>query len=420
MARSGVIYLLFLGIMILSGCDKDEWEGLESLSGTLFEITSDAQEVRVPVRSSSAWEVTGKAGKWYQFRQVKGEKVDTLVVDVTVNIARQGRGVDLQLASDDETLGIEVRQAAATGDYFFELPIVFHVLYDSPGNNVPAEKLTSCLDKVNALYANTSGKGVDMGFRFVLATRDPDGKLLDEPGIHRVRRAGLPMSGKKFMDNVFGDVTMMWNQREYINVVVFPFTGEDGRFGAAYTPFMPQGVPVPGLVQTNWYATHLPTDFVYCMIWNSSRIDETYTIVGEGVVVETGGYITLAHELGHYLGLLHPFTNSKGETGDYCDDTPDYDLDEYESYLALLGGTATSPVEYYREAVKRVALDGTRFVSENFMDYDIGYMWSSTPDQQARVRTVLENAWMIPGPKIDLSGARSADTVKPPKPEPVS
>lgn len=46
------------------------------------------------------------------------------------------------------------------------------------------------------------------------------------------------------------------------------------------------------------------------------------------------------------------------------------------------------------------------------MDYDIGYMWSSTPDQRARVRTVLENAWMIPGPKIDLPGARSEDMVK--------
>lgn len=100
---------LCLGVMILSGCDKDEWEGLESPSGTLFEITSDAQEVRVPVRSSSAWEVTGKVGKWYHFRQVKGEKVDTLVLDVTVNIARQGRGGDLQLTSDAGTLAIEVR-----------------------------------------------------------------------------------------------------------------------------------------------------------------------------------------------------------------------------------------------------------------------------------------------------------------------
>lgn len=418
MARSGVIYFLFLGIMILSGCGKDEWEGLESPSGTLFEITSDAQQVRVPVRSSSTWEVTGKAGKWYRFRQVKGEKVDTLVLDLTVNIARQGRGVNLQLASDVGTLGIEVRQAAATGDYFFELPIVFHVLHDSPGNNIPAGKLTSCLDKVNALYANASGKGVDMGFRFVLATRDPDGKLLDEPGIHRVRRAGLPMSGKKFVDNAFGDVAMMWNQREYINVVVFPFT--EDLFGVAYTPFMPQGIAVPGLTRTDWYATRLPDDFVYCMAWNTTLIDYTYTIAGEGVVIEAGGYITLAHELGHYLGLLHPFTNGKGEVGDYCDDTPDYDWDEYESYLVMLDETTTSPGEFYREAVKRVALDGTRFVSENFMDYDIGYMWSSTPDQRARVRTVLENAWMIPGPKIDLPGARSEDMVKPDKPKPVS
>ena len=156
------------------------------------------------------------------------------------------------------------------------------------------------------------------------------------------------------------------------------------------------------------------------MAWNTTLIDYTYTIAGEGVVIEAGGYITLAHELGHYLGLLHPFTNGKGEVGDYCDDTPDYDWDEYESYLVMLDETTTSPGEFYREAVKRVALDGTRFVSENFMDYDIGYMWSSTPDQRARVRTVLENAWMIPGPKIDLPGARSEDMVKPDKPKPVS
>lgn len=53
--------------------------------------------------------------------------------------------------------------------------------------------------------------------------------------------------------------------------------------------------------------------------------------------------MTLAHELGHYLGLHHVFAEEKNDKGytsiddcqdtDYCEDTPSYNILEYNKML---------------------------------------------------------------------------------------
>mgnify|MGYP005885160097 CR=1 FL=1 len=139
------------------------------------------------------------------------------------------------------------------------------------------------------------------------------------------------------------------------------------------------------------------------------------------VLEETMAYV-LAHEMGHYLGLLHPFVDGKGNFGDYCDDTPDYCVNGYETFLSELDETFPYSDDNYRKVIQRVALNGRVFIADNIMDYEFGYLDRFTLEQRKRVRTVLENAWLLPGPKIEVEPrARSGKkAVKPSVPKPVS
>ncbi|HAM83666.1 MAG TPA: hypothetical protein DFK15_16345 [Butyricimonas sp.] len=76
----------------------------------------------------------------------------------------------------------------------------------------------------------------------------------------------------------------------------------------------------------------------------------------------------------------------------------------------------------YRKVIQRVALNGRVFIADNIMDYEFGYLDRFTLEQRKRVRTVLENAWLLPGPKIEVEPrARSGKkAVKPSVPKPVS
>lgn len=98
---------------------------------------------------------------------------------------------------------IELRQVAATEEYEYVLPVIFHVLYRVPEDDIPVGYLSSCLERVNELYRDGP---VDMNLKFVLATHDPNGQLLEEPGVRREFREGLPMDMFDFVGNKFGIV----------------------------------------------------------------------------------------------------------------------------------------------------------------------------------------------------------------------
>lgn len=410
----GLSCLLFLGVLAFSGCSDDKWEGLKVFDGTFFEIGSEGEQLRIPIRSSSEWVVTGNWGKWCEIRQESGEKVYTLVLDVGVNIARQERGMSLELSNREETLEIELRQAAATEEYEYVLPVIFHVLYRVPEDDVPVGYLSSCLERVNELYRDGP---VDMNLKFVLATHDPNGQLLEEPGVRREFREGLPMDMFDFVGNKFGDCAWIWDPKEYINVVIFD--SKSILSGCAHFPYLPESVVLPGVLFSDWYADHLPDAHVHCVAWNRSHMFSRYELLG---VIFDYDVFTLAHEMGHYLGLLHPFVDGKGNFGDYCDDTPDYCVNGYETFLSELDETFPYSDDNYRKVIQRVALNGRVFIADNIMDYEFGYLDRFTLEQRKRVRTVLENAWLLPGPKIEVEPrARSGKkAVKPSVPKPVS
>lgn len=171
--------------------------------------------------------------------------------------------------------------------------------------------------------------------------------------------------------------------------------------------------------------------FEYCVSINSSYINQEssrYTAADhgdKGYTYDSGDInVTLAHELGHYLGLKHVFAEKDTDTGsepiesctdtDYCTDTKSYNKPAYDRWLI-------SYIEQHKQAgndlvmkelIKRSNDSGEEWDSDNFMDYAVSLSFRFTPEQKYRMRQVLYYSPLIPGPKKiknDNYGTRSQD-----------
>ena len=175
----------------------------------------------------------------------------------------------------------------------YEVPVVVHVVYDgaSNSNNPSDAQIKKMIDDVNGIFGATNSNfasiaegGVDIPIRFVLAKRDPNCNATN--GINRVDGSVLPGYsdyGVKYGSATNGvwdyDIKTLsrWPNKSYYNIwLVNKIT--------------------PGNIAG--YANYPGTESIY-----DGTVVRTY--------YATNGGNTLAHELGHAMGLIHTF----GEVG---------------------------------------------------------------------------------------------------------
>lgn len=302
----------------------------------------------------------------------------------------------------------------------YELPVVFHVL--SPvssdlNEKFTTERLQNLLNKVNDLYAGKSG-GADVKVRFVLAQETPQGERLPEPGIVRatIDRQKLSYMSVRLdpEDGIFHKQS--WDLRRYINLFVFPFL-EKGISGVSTYPDMPEGHPVKGLY--TYYPSNLTTHNS-CVALSVSIFGDWTKDSGKQPDNKNAAYVT-AHELGHYLGLYHPFLYGEDQE-DFCPDTKEYDRDAYKSNFEELRQKVYHEIYVegvarevaYPKLLMRKPLDGSpAFLSDNIMDYYETLGNRFTPDQARRMRECLYYSPTLPGPKILVDPVGSTRTVSP-------
>jgi len=251
------------------------------------------------------------------------------------------------------------------------LPVVFHVVhFGEPigiGPNLLASEIDAGLEKLNEAFSNQMGStdpnAVDTAIRFRLAALAPDGSMMVEPGINRFDGTayddGAPFAVPEFAgDEIYGPNEMWrmmqqnyWDPRDYISFFLAP--GMDGR-GSAALPRMLSSNALPGLDS-----------------WPSDYEPSTQDFGGLNLASNTNGNWILngAHEIGHVLGLLHPWSYGVCGPGDYT----------YDTYNYLWDGVTDPPCPLFYGVAE----------STTIMDYR-GARNTFTYDQRERLQTVLE------------------------------
>jgi hypothetical protein len=245
-----------------------------------------------------------------------------------------------------------------------ELPVVFHVVHFGEavgeGPNLAAGAIAGLLEALNDSFANRRGSvdpnAVDTGVRFRLASTDAGGGPLPEPGIHRLDGSrwdvGLGNEHDVAGDHRFGPNEQwrlagetFWNPREVLDVWVLPVNPPG--YSWATDAQVYSGHPLPGLTAVE------------------PGLDVPSVEYFGNIALDTGtAHLSVAHEVGHRLGLLHTFSYGCQAT-DHAADTFAYDP---STWVACPGNEGF-------------------LTPSNVMDYPMGNTF--TYDQRERIQHVL-------------------------------
>ena len=417
---------LFISILafLFAGCQdsKTENSGLELSESTFENVSSNGATLTVEITSSDSW-VAASSAAWCSLIPEEGAGSQSANIAVGANLNTSERTATIAVTSRGMKKTITIRQQAAgnpstSEGYHYNLPVIFHVLYkdkNDPLQYVSQTRLAQILNVANNVYKDKT-KSVDMNLTFTLATTDESGKALSVPGVEYVQWSGTyPIDCEAFMqDNSGTYVKYIWDPNQYINVMIYNFTSNPASntttLGISHIPYSTTGSTyLEGLNRTSLtYIDKSNLKYPYCTSINSKFINDQSTATEYKTSDVT---VTLAHELGHYLGLYHAF--SENEDGyfdgcvdsDYCKDTPTYNKVVYDKWLdmQLAAGVRDLPTLAKREN----CITGQEFTSYNIMDYAISYSDRFTNDQHDRIRHVLTYSPLIPGPKQGQTGTRT-------------
>ncbi|MFM1876264.1 MAG: hypothetical protein RL266_2001 [Bacteroidota bacterium] len=296
----------------------------------------------------------------------------------------------------------------------YTIPVVFHVIHKGEsvgtGTNISTAQLQSAIDALNRDYRRTNadggigqGAGPDTEIQFCLAGVDPNGN--PHSGINRVSGTGVSgysSSGITSSNESSVKALSRWDNRYYLNIWVVSeiegngadisntnnFTG--GTLGYAYLPSTPvtANANLDGIVALNLCVGNDPNGSNGYRLWFATRNNRTLT-----------------HEVGHFLGLNHTFSDSNPFTcsnGDGIADTPNakqVNLSSCTTSGACTGQMIENYMDYTPEecqnrftsgqnTVMRGVLAGTRnaLVNTNNCgsitsnDYDAGISQVNTPN----------------------------------------
>lgn len=400
-----LVYLCFMTcLMALTACSDSDKGSSEMLKLEPGEFTVDAEEhaLTTVVSCEGSWQAKSSSDVWCKIQNAAGTGGESLKINVEANVSTQERTAVLTVTAGKKNLQLRLTQQGRTEgqSYEYKIPLVFQVLYtdeNDPLQNVSAARLNHILEKVNENYRQNQ-----TGLQFVLATTAPDGSILPEPGINRVKWTGsYPIDYNLFMTGNNSEyLYLTWDQNEYVNVLLYQMS-KSSILGVSHFPYGRQSYPLDGLKSQSSYIAASQLLYPHCVSINSTYInnESVYFFDLSDIVV------TLTHELGHYFGLFHVFSEPReGQPAcadtDYCADTPTYIADEYHSWLLQYKFDHRNEEIPLEKLSERHACDGTVFISTNYMDYDYALYQDFTNDQRQRIDYVLHYSPLIPGPKV--------------------
>jgi zinc-dependent metalloproteinase lipoprotein len=298
-------------------------------------------------------------------------------------ILQQAIAEKMQKKSTSQTLGTEET---------YVIPIIFHIMHQNEkvgeGNNISYEQILSQVTVLNEDYNRTNADAsqtltnfrsvaASANIRFELAKLDPQGAALAEAGVER-----LPINKKIWDLNEFNQQIAprtIWNPNHYLNVWVIDSLTVGGSGFVGYAQF-------PEISATD--LAGLPSSlFLPTATANTDGVVMDHNNLGAYRIAKTTQLArarlnqgrTLTHEIGHFLGVRHIFSDNRSCEDDFCNDTP-------------IQGSPTS-ITTPCEIVLGRQTCGNLAMVQNFMDYSNDICMNIfTKDQVARMRTVLEKS----------------------------
>ncbi|MEM6628142.1 MAG: M43 family zinc metalloprotease [Bacteroidota bacterium] len=263
----------------------------------------------------------------------------------------------------------------------YKIPVVVHVVHNGEevgsGPNISYEQIASQIEVLNEDFRRTKGTngfnehplGTDTQIEFFLTPTDPEGKLLEEPGVDRVDggRASWPKGNvRNPIDRVLKPISI-WDPGRFFNIWTVNFGGFVSRDLLGYAQF-PEGSGLSGLPESGEDPTTDGIVVGYKYFGSSEK--------GSFPVLFAPFNLgrTTTHEVGHWLGLRHIWGDGACGVDDFCMDTP---VSENPSFGC--------------PAQKSTC--GTADLFENYMDYtDDPCMNMFTRCQKERMLTVLTSS----------------------------
>lgn len=398
----------FLALLI--GCGGDDTGsggnsgGVTIIGGESLTFGSSVTSHEIQLSGSVSWSAKSddNCKNWCYPFKASGNS-DKIVLWVSPNITDKARSGKVTVQLGGKKQEISVSQPAFTGNldtYDYHLPVVFHVMYHNKSDkkqNPDKSQFTKILDAVNKLYAANN-----MHIVFEMAKYDDEGEELEEPGIIRKKVDFKEYDPHEFLkDEDYAEDVQ--NLKKFINIFVFCFaqsSDESTTLGLTTLPIVPTAYPLKYLVDTdaaNEYA-YLTTPYGVCI--NNEAIDEWQD---EKTVNPKYIVATVAHEIGHYIGLLHTFSEIECEEDDGCEDTPISDYNNYIEYITdyIAKQQAAGKKITIEEVAKRTdCKTGKEFIADNILDYAYTIGDVFTADQKKRTRHVLKYGALTPGPKL--------------------
>jgi hypothetical protein len=279
---------------------------------------------------------------------------------------------------------LQPSHVAVTGENVFvttlsqiTVPVVVHVIYNTPAQNISDAQIQSEIAVLNRDYQKHnpdtaeipsyySGLAADCGFRFVLATIDTNGNTTT--GIVRVRTNVTAFSINDAMKSTATGGDDPWDRDHYLNVYVCNL--ESGVLG--YSSLVGGARETDGVVVLY---TAFGTNGTATAPFNLGR--------------------TCTHEVGHWLNMIHTWGDDSCGN-DQVADTPPQQAADYGDPSGIILSCNNGPY-------------GNMYM--NYMDFtnDIG-MHMFTYGQMARMRTLFDSGGFR-RPLLYSPAALAADTM---------